>query len=88
MKLYEKFTDKMIKGDFLSYHHEHFFKPVDNGTIVIDIINFETPYGFLGKLVNQVYLNTYFEKLVGQRNDTIKQYAESDKWKALLPTQN
>lgn len=81
---FEKFTDKMIKGDFLSYEHEHFFKPVGNGTIVIDIINYETPYGFLGNLVNQLYLNTYLEKLIMTRNELIKRYAESEKWRALL----
>jgi ligand-binding SRPBCC domain-containing protein len=84
MTPFEKFTDKMIKGDFLSYEHEHFFKPVDNGTILIDIINYETPYGFLGKMVNQFYLNTYLEKLIVTRNELIKQYAESEKWRALL----
>ena len=86
MKPFEKFTDKMIKGDFVSFNHEHFFKPIDNGTIVIDIINFETPYGLLGNLVNQFFLNAYLEKLIVKRNEVIKQYATSDKWKALLQT--
>lgn len=86
MKPYEKFTDKMIKGDFLSFFHEHFFKPANNGTIVIDIINYETPYGFFGKLVNRFYLNAYLENLVIHRNEVIKQYAEGEKWKALLHT--
>jgi len=86
MKPFEKFTDKMIKGDFISFFHEHFFKPAENGTIIIDIINFETPYGFLGKLVNQFFLNSYLEKLIIKRNDIIRQYAVSDKWKALLQT--
>jgi ligand-binding SRPBCC domain-containing protein len=86
MKPFEKFTDKMIKGDFISFFHEHFFKPAENGTIIIDIINFETPYGFLGKLVNQFFLNSYLEKLIVKRNEVIRQYAVSDKWKALLQT--
>lgn len=84
MKPYETFTDKMIKGDFKSFEHQHFFKPADNGTIVIDIINYETPYGFIGELVNKFYLNTYLEKLISHRNEVIKQYAETDKWRALL----
>lgn len=86
MKPFEKFTDKMIKGDFISFFHEHFFKPAENGTIIIDIINFETPYGFLGKLVNQFFLNSYLEKLIVKRNEVIRQYAVTDKWKALLQT--
>lgn len=84
MKPFEKFTDKMIKGDFKSFEHQHFFKPADNGTIVIDIINYETPYGWLGELVNKFYLNSYLEKLIIHRNDVIKEYAVSEKGKALL----
>lgn len=81
---YEKFTDKMIKGDFTSFQHEHFFKPAENGTIIIDIVQYETPYSWLGKMVNKFYLNNYLEKLIYHRNEVIRQYAESDKWRALL----
>ena len=84
MKPYETFTDKMVKGDFKSFEHQHFFMPTDNGTIVIDIINYETPYGWIGSLVNKFYLNSYLEKLINHRNNVIKQYAETDKWMALL----
>jgi ligand-binding SRPBCC domain-containing protein len=81
---YEKFTDKMIKGDFKSFEHQHFFKPTDNGTLIIDIINYETPYGRLGSLVNKFFLNSYLEKLIIHRNEVIKQYAEGEKWRAFL----
>ena len=78
------FTDEMIKGDFTSFHHEHHFKTVENGTIVIDIIHFETPYGFIGKIVNRVFLTAYLEKFLVKRNEVIKEYAETQKWKAIL----
>src|SRR2546426_8911877 len=39
------FTDEQVNGDFKSLRHEHFFKPTDNGTIVIDLFHFEIPYG-------------------------------------------
>ena len=84
MRPYESFTDKMMKGDFKFYEHQHFFKPAQNGTIVIDIINYETPYGIIGKLVNRLYLNSYLEKLISRRNEVIRQYAETDKWKPFL----
>ena len=84
MKPYESFTDKMMKGDFRSFEHQHFFKPVENGTIVIDIITYETPYGWMGKLVNKFFLHSYLEKIIGHRNKVIKQYAETEKWRALL----
>ena len=84
MKPYETFTDTMVKGDFRFFAHQHFFKPADNGTIVIDIIDYETPYGWFGQLVNKFYLKSYLEKLIRHRNEVIKQYAETDKWRALL----
>jgi ligand-binding SRPBCC domain-containing protein len=86
MKPFEKFTDKMIRGDFVSFQHEHFFKVADNGTIVIDIVSFESPHGRIGKLVNKLFLTSYIEKLIKNRNEVIRQYAETDKWKAVLHT--
>ena len=78
------FIDEMIKGDFKSFHHEHHFKAVANGTIMIDLLNFETPYGTLGKIVNTLFLKSYIEKFLIKRNKVIKEYAETQKWKAVL----
>lgn len=78
------FEDAMEQGDFKSFVHEHHFKNTQNGTIVIDILKFESPYGFVGALFNKLYLTTYIRRLLQQRNKTIKEYAESTKWKALL----
>ena len=78
------FIDEMVKGDFKSFHHEHHFKATENGTIMIDMINFETPYGAIGKLMNTLFLKTYIQKLLIKRNVVIKDYAETQKWKAIL----
>ncbi len=86
MKPYEKFTDKMIRGDFVSFQHEHFFKTADNGTIIIDIVSFESLHGWIGKLVNKFFLTSYIEKLIKNRNEVIRQYAVTEKWKAVLHT--
>lgn len=84
MKKPDFFEDVMIKGDFLSYSHKHHFKQTGNGTIMIDEVSFETPHGFLGKLVNRFFLSSYMKALVLKRNETIRTYAESNKWEALL----
>lgn len=78
------FTDEMKKGDFKSLKHEHHFKAIENGTLMIDIMEFESPYGGLGKFVNAVYLTTYLQKLLEQRNQIIKEYAESNRWQSIL----
>jgi ligand-binding SRPBCC domain-containing protein len=78
------FTDEMKKGDFKRMKHEHHFKEIDNGTLMIDLFNYDPPYGGLGRLVDSIYLFPYLEKLLDQRNRVIKEYAESNKWKQLL----
>lgn len=84
MKKPEMFTDEQAEGDFKLLKHEHHFKPCDNGTIMIDIINFEAPYGTVGKTFNKLYLTKYLRKLIEHRNGVIKEFAEGAKWKNLL----
>ena len=78
------FTDEMVSGDFRSMRHEHHFKTVENGTLLIDLFDFEAPYGNLGKLFSKLYLTKYLRHLLEQRNNVIRDYAESDKWKFIL----
>ena len=78
------FTDEMVSGDFKQMKHEHHFKPIQNGTLMIDLFSFESPYGAVGKFFNYVFLKRYLRKLLERRNQAIKEFAETDKWKFLL----
>jgi ligand-binding SRPBCC domain-containing protein len=84
MKKPSSFTDEMVTGDFKSMKHEHHFKQIENGTLMIDIFHFESPYGSVGKISNKIFLTQYLKKLLEHRIQVIKQYAESDKWKFIL----
>lgn len=84
MKKPEMFTDEQLQGDFKMMKHEHHFKPCDNGTILIDLFQFESPYGMIGEWFNGLYLTKYMKKLLEHRNKIIKEFAESDQWKRLL----
>src|SRR2546423_2655902 len=78
------FTDEMQQGDFKTMKHQHHFKKTDNGTIMIDIFEFESRYNSIGRFFNRLYLTAYIRKLLEQRNRLIKEYAETEKWKHLL----
>lgn len=78
------FEDVMTKGDFLSFSHKHHFKQIANGTIMIDELQFETPFRFIGTMLNRFYLTKHMKKLLEERNAVIKEYAEGNKWKTLL----
>ena len=78
------FTDEMMEGDFKKMRHEHHFKVIDNGTLLIDLFDFEIPYGAIGKLAGNLFLTNYMRNLLEQRNTLIKEYAESEKWRFVL----
>ena len=78
------FVDEQSQGDFKMLKHEHHFKSCDNGTIMIDVVQFEIPYGAFGKWFNALYLTRYMRRLLENRNRTIKEFAETEKWKKLL----
>lgn len=77
------FEDKMVKGAFKKMEHKHFFKQQGIYTIMKDEFMFDAPYGLLGKLANLI-LVPYMRHFLKQRNRTIKEVAESTKWKAIL----
>ena len=78
------FADEQVEGDFVMMKHEHYFRPVENGTIMIDQFRYEIRYGFLGRLFNQTYLEKYMKRLLSERNAVIRKAAESNQWKQYL----
>jgi ligand-binding SRPBCC domain-containing protein len=84
MEPYTFFQDEMVSGDFRSVRHEHHFKTIANGTIMIDFFHFESPYGSLGMIANKLLLTRYLRNLLENRNRIIKEYAETNKWKGIL----
>ena len=68
---YEKpnyFVDEMIEGAFKSMKHRHEFKQTKNGTEMTDIFEFSSPFGFLGKIVDNYVLRNYMSKFIEERN--------------------
>jgi ligand-binding SRPBCC domain-containing protein len=80
----EYFRDEQVEGDFKIMKHEHYFRPVENGTLMIDQFYYELPFGFMGRLANKLYIEKYLRNILGERNALIKQIAESGQWKQYL----
>ena len=78
------FADEMTKGVFKKFRHEHHFTE-NNGVIVLtDIFDYQSPFGFFGKLIDVVFLKNYMKKFLKERNKVIKNYAETNMWKSVL----
>lgn len=63
-----RFVDEQESGPFRRWWHEHRFESVDGGTLMTDVVEFESPGGPLGRLVNALVLTQYMAKLLRQRN--------------------
>jgi len=72
-----QFTDIMLNGTFKSLKHQHIFKEKDNGTLMTDIFEFESPFGIIGKFFNKFFLINYLRNFLLERNSMIKKIAES-----------
>lgn len=78
------FTEEQVKGDLQNFRHEHHFKAVDNGTIIIDLVDYGMPTDLIGRIFGKIYFRKYMEELLRRRNEVIRSYAESEKWRAVL----
>ena len=76
----EYFVDEMQKGTFKSLRHEHHFIKTDDGILMKDIFIFESPFGILGKIANYLVLKNYLKGFLIERNQFIKEMAESGRW--------
>ncbi len=79
------FADEMVKGVFKSFRHEHYFSKVNNTVVLRDIFEYRSPFGILGRFVDFLFLKNYMKRFLLERNKVIKAYAESDKWRKILP---
>lgn len=79
---YSFFRDVMVEGSFARFEHEHHFAVMDDGTRMRDEIRFATSgllSGLTGKMVRRDLI-----ALLKQRNEAIKQAAESEEWRKYL----
>jgi ligand-binding SRPBCC domain-containing protein len=84
MAPHERFVDEQVEGDFKYMKHEHVFKPCDNGTIMIDLFSFDSPYGPIGRAVNRFFLKNYLKNLLEERNGVLKKVSEGNNWNVFL----
>lgn len=71
------FRDAMTAGAFRSFAHDHRFEARDGGTVMIDEVEFRSPLGPLGWLVDTLFVAGYLRRLLEGRCQAIKREAEA-----------
>lgn len=70
------FADEMQRGAFKRWHHTHRFESNAKGTLMRDEVNFASPFGFIGRIVDALILKQYMTNLLLAHNAYIKNAAE------------
>lgn len=68
----------MVKGAFKSLKHTHKFRSQDGGTLMIDILEFRSPLGWIGRLFDKLVLERYMKNFLIRRNTSLKEIVEKE----------
>lgn len=78
MEIPSYFVDKMVEGKFKSFKHEHSFIEENGFIMMIDKIEYQTPYGIFGKLFDVLFLKKHLTNFINKRNSVLKELAENN----------
>lgn len=70
------FQDQQVSGAFHSFSHDHIFTQEIDCVVMKDVFNFESPFGYAGRIFNGLVLTDYLRRLLIKRNNFIKLCAE------------
>lgn len=71
------FVDEQRKGPYAFWHHKHFIKEVDGGIEMTDIVHYQLPFGFLGRLVNSIFVKKQLEQIFEYRRKKLNELFNS-----------
>jgi ligand-binding SRPBCC domain-containing protein len=62
-----RFVDEQLAGPYKRWHHTHTFRDVPGGTEVGDRVEYELPFGILGRLVHAVMVRRQLKTIFDYR---------------------
>jgi len=72
-----RFVDEMVRGAFARFRHTHDFMRQNAGTLMVDVFDYTSPLGVVGRLADFLFLRRYMTRLLQRRNAYLKSAAES-----------
>lgn len=67
VNFHKSFTDLQEKGPFKYWRHYHEFFANENGVLMKDTVDYELPFGFLGKLAHRLMVKKKLEEIFNFR---------------------
>jgi len=67
------FSDLQAKGPYRRWHHWHEFYDVPQGTIAVDRVEYELPWGPLGRLARWLFVERNLEQIFEHRRQRLRE---------------
>jgi ligand-binding SRPBCC domain-containing protein len=72
------FADRQVSGPFARWNHRHeFLDDGQGGTILRDVVDFEPPFGGLGRILGGGFLNSRLRRMFDYRHEMTRKIVES-----------
>ena len=72
VKKNEYFVDEQRFGPYSLWHHKHFFKKINGGILMEDIVDYKIPYGVIGQFAHVIFVKKKLEKIFNYRHTKLE----------------
>ena len=73
----EVFADEMLSGPYRRWYHRHTFRSVPGGVEIEDVVEYELPFGPLGRLAHALFVRRQLRAIFAYRERRITQLFRS-----------
>ena len=71
-----RFVDEMVSGTFRRLRHEHEFIMHAEGTLMRDVLEWESPLGIIGRIADALFVRKHMEWFVRTKQENLKRIIE------------
>ncbi|WP_224491058.1 SRPBCC family protein [Robertkochia flava] len=65
------FVDEQRFGPYSLWHHKHFFRPVEGGVEMEDIVDYKLPLGILGRIMHSLVVRKQLNSIFSYREEKL-----------------
>ena len=67
----EYFVDEQRFGPYSLWHHKHFFKEIEGGIEMEDLLHYKLPFGILGQMVHPILVKPKLDEIFEYRKNKL-----------------
>lgn len=67
------FVDEQRVGPYTLWHHQHRIEPSGQGVLMTDIVSYQPPLGFLGRVANALLIRKKLEEIFAFRKQALEE---------------